>query len=172
MKAPVSALLTALLISGSATAATVYKKVDENGNLIFSDTPMDNAETIDVPPVPTLKLNSTPKQPILLKDKPKAFKYEQVVITQPAHDETFVNNQGTVTIQVQVSPGLKPEHRLELLLNGVKRAGPSADTSFKFSNLDRGSYSASVQVVDAKGKVVIASPSVSFHIKRSFVRAN
>lgn len=172
MKAPLSALLTALLISSSAHAATVYKKVDENGNLIFSDTPMDDAEAIDVPPVPTLKLDTTPKQPAPTKKTPKAAKYENVLITNPAQDETFVNNQGSVTIQVQVSPSLKPEHQLELLFNGVKRAGPSADTSFNFSNLDRGSYSAVAQVVDAKGKVIISSPAVSFHIKRSFVRAN
>lgn len=171
MKHWCKAILILCLLSGGAQAATVYKKVDENGNLIFSDTPMDDAETLDVPPVPTMKIDKVrPITSPVTEPKKKPPAYKSVTITAPQQDEHFINNQGMVTISVQVLPGLQPKHQLELLLNGVKRAGPSASTTFSFSNLDRGSYSAQAQVVDDKGNVLISSPAITFHVKRSFVR--
>ena len=165
----VPALFALSCVSLNLQAATVYKKVDEDGNIIFSDTPMDDSEVLDVPPVPTMKLDHGKRQlqPTSGSNKKTTFKYEGVTITKPAQDEHFINNQGMVTVTVQVSPALKDNHQLQLLLNGVKRAGPGAVASFSFSNLDRGSYSAIAQVVDNKGNVVISSEAVTFHVKRA-----
>lgn len=163
------ALLMLSLISATTHAATVYKKVDKDGNLIFSDTPMDDAEEMDVPPVPTMKLDKirppvTPSKP---SEKEKTFQYNKVTITAPAQDENFINNMGQVTVKVQIEPGLRKDHQVQLLLNGVKRAGPSASQSFSFSNMDRGAYSAVIQVVDSKGNVAAESAAVTFHVKRA-----
>lgn len=172
MKSWAGSLLILIFLSSNLQAATVYKKVDKDGNIVFSDTPMEDAEELDVPPVPTLKLDTTPKFKPAKKEKTEDFAYTSLAITSPVKDETFVNNQGTVTVSVQVAPKLRKGDQVQLLLNGVKRAGPSASTSFALSNLDRGSYSAEAQVIDAKGNVLISSATVPFHIKRNFIRAN
>lgn len=162
-------LIALSLAAPTLHAATVYKKVDENGNIIFSDSPMDDSEVMDVPPVPTMKLDKikvTPRAEPGKKDI-NAVKYEALTITAPEQDATFWNNGGNVTISVQVKPALAENHRVQLLLNGEKRAGPSASTSFSLSNLFRGSYDAVAQVVDAKGNVLISSPAKTFHIKQT-----
>lgn len=159
-----------LSLTLSAQAATVYKKVDENGNLIFSDTPMEDSEKLDVQPVPTMKLPKARPNALQPKEKPTQFAYKSIIITEPQADQHFINNQGRVSVTVQVEPKLHPKHQLQLLFNGVKRAGPSATTTFEFSNLDRGSYSATAQVVDDKGNVITSSPTISFHIQRAFKR--
>lgn len=47
-----SFFLLAIIVTASldAAAAEVYKTVDENGNVVFSDKPTANAETINVQP--------------------------------------------------------------------------------------------------------------------------
>lgn len=166
-------MMTVCLLSftlSTTQAATVYKKVDENGNLIFSDTPMEDSEKLDVQPVPTMKLPKARPIRSQPKEKPSKLTYDSITITAPQADQHFINNQGRVSVTVQLQPKLHPKHQLQLLFNGVKRAGPSANTTFEFSNLERGSYSAIAQVVDDKGNVVTSSPSVSFHIQRAFKR--
>ncbi|MCG8672042.1 MAG: DUF4124 domain-containing protein [Pseudomonadales bacterium] len=162
--------LALLIVCQAATAATVYKKVDENGNLIFSDTPMDDAEKLEVKPVPTLKIDKTPKFVPTPEKVKETVNYQSLEITSPVQDENFINNMGTVTVTVQSTPTLNPEHQVQLLFNGVKRAGPSATTSFSFSNLDRGTYEAKAQVIDTQGKTLITSPPITFHVKRPVIR--
>lgn len=169
MKHWLTTLIALSLAAPALHAATVYKKVDENGNIIFSDSPMDDSEAMDVPPVPTMKLDKIKVPPRTDNNKKaeKPVNYHSVAITAPEQDATFWNNGGNVTISVQVSPSLKRNHKLQLLLNGEKRAGPSASTSFSFSNLFRGSYNAVAQVVDDKGNVLGTSPAITFHIKQA-----
>ena len=171
MKYWLTTLIALSLATPALHAATVYKKVDENGNLIFSDSPMDDAEAIDVPPVPTMKLDKikVPADSDTTKKPKKAVKYKSVEITSPEQKKTFWNTGGSVTINVQTSPSLHEGHRIQLLLNGEKRAGPSASTSFSLSNLFRGTYDAVAQVVDSKGNVVASSPGVTFYIKQTSV---
>lgn len=163
-------LITMLCLAATHTgAATVYKKVDEQGNIIFSDTPMDDAETLNVQPVPTIKLDKMRvPQPVERKEKPTTpTGYSSLTITSPQPEETFWNTGGSVDISVQTAPALQPNHKIQLLLNGEMRAGPSASQSFSFSNLFRGSYKSIAQVVDDKGNVLISSPTVTFHIKQA-----
>ncbi len=167
----VSTLLVLAFISSSAVAATVYKKIDKDGNVVFSDTPMENAETLDVAPVSTFKMNTLPATTPAKKTPAANAAYDSLMITTPQADATFVNNMGKVEVIVQMKPKLRAGHQLQLLLNGVKQAGPGSRSSFTFSNLDRGSYAAVAQIVDNKGNVIIASPAVNFHIKRAFIRA-
>jgi TolA-binding protein len=51
-----SAALTLLLLSGGVCSQSVYKSVDESGNVIFSDTPPERAvitQSVEVPPGPS-----------------------------------------------------------------------------------------------------------------------
>lgn len=167
MKYWLPTLIAFSLAATGLQAATVYKKVDENGNIIFSDTPMDDAETMDVKPVPTMKLDKIQVPQSTPKKKKSSVSYESISITSPEQDQTFWNNGGNATIKVQLKPSLRDGHSVQLLLNGEKRAGPSASLSFSFSNLFRGSYDAVAQVVDEKGNVLISSPASTFHIKQT-----
>ena len=53
-------LACAMVLAGSATrAATIYKWVDENGVVHYSDQPHQNAQKVDVPAVQTYRPDST-----------------------------------------------------------------------------------------------------------------
>ena len=47
-------LVLGLLVSLAATATEIYRWIDADGNVVFSDTPIEGAEKIEIAPLPTL----------------------------------------------------------------------------------------------------------------------
>lgn len=154
-----------LLSATSLPAETVYKYVDENGNLVFTDEPRKGAEALDIKPVATMPaLPTTPPQ----REKTVAgpFQYNKVLIVSPANQQHFINENEPIVVQVAVSPNLRTEDRVQLLLNGAARGAPISSTSFSLDNLDRGEYQAQVKILDKNGKEMGTSDSVTFQVKR------
>lgn len=149
-------------------ATTVYKKVMPDGSVVYSDEPMDNSETLQVEPVPTIPAyKPTPgPQPA---QRSTVAQYT-VAITKPKADEHFINNGGQASVVVSLEPALREGHNVQLKLNGELRAGPTNNTSFNFSNLDRGAYTVVAEVVDKAGKLIKASDPVVFHIQRARIQ--
>lgn len=149
------------------TPAGVYKRIDAQGNVEYTDVPKEAKEKpVELPPASTytpLPVDSGDQtgvqQPAL------TVNYESVAITQPAEDETVRENAGNVLIQVTTTPPLQSGHRFVALIDGNKMA-EGQSSSLQVENLDRGTHSVQVQVVDASGKVVAASQSVTFHLQR------
>ena len=164
---PRIALLLASLLLGLnlAQATTVYKYTDENGNTVFTDKPTKGAETLDVQPVPTI-----PAIPVPAKTQSPAkagdFKYNKIVIVSPEDQKYFINSTQPIVVQVALSPTLRSQDKVQLLLNGAPKGGPISATTFTLENVDRGQYSASVNVLDKDGNVVGSSNSITFFVKR------
>ena len=64
-----SALSAALLLVPSANAEDVYKHIDEQGRVTYSNKPIKGGKKVDLPPLTTLP---TPKPPPPPKPTPKA----------------------------------------------------------------------------------------------------
>ena len=86
----------------------------------------------------------------------------------PENDATIRDNQGIVRVQVELNPPLmtKQGHKLQFYLNGEPHGIPVGSTSISFSNLDRGTYTLSTSVVDAKDVVMSSADPVVFHLHR------
>lgn len=158
-------LIISFFILQSSFAATVYKYVDENGNTVFTDEPRKGAEVLDVQPVPTIPaLQVPPPEP---QAAPKStFKYNKIVIVSPEHQHNFINETDPIVVQVALSPSLRSEDKLQLMLNGAPKGNPISSTSFRLEQLPRGEYNTSVQVLDKNGEVLGTSASVEFYVKR------
>lgn len=163
-----TALLCLLPLTAAQSATTVYKKVLPDGSVVFSDEPMDNAETLEVEPVPTIPAyKPTPTPQPTQRSAPAQY---SVAISSPKADEHFINNGGQVSVVINVEPALRDGHGVQVKLNGELRAGPGDSTSFNFSNLDRGAYTVLAEVVDKGGKLIQASAPVVFHIQRARIQ--
>ncbi len=157
-----------LLVAISATAE-VYRSVDENGNVVFTDKPSPDAELIEVdelqtikpPPVGKFKYTPPPAKP-----KPK---YTEVSITSPQHDAAIRDNAGNVTVNISTKPGLQANHHLVLYLDG-KEIMLGMATAKAFSGLDRGSHQLRAVVKDADGHIQLSSSSVTFYLLRQSVQ--
>lgn len=154
-------------------AAAIYQSTDEQGNVVFTDEPRSGAKPVDLRPLPTY---SAPKSrvPEPASDsarQPAAAGYTGLRIQQPAQDATIRDNTGAVPVAATIEPSLNKAagHRLQFFLDGqpVGEAGTSTRTTL--TNIDRGSHQVSVAVLDASGKELKRSDSVTFYLHRHSV---
>lgn len=149
-------------------AETVYKTVDEDGNIIFTDKPSADSEEIKLKELQTID-NPNPAQyrPPSKKSKPidESNVYKTLLITNPTDGSGIRNNAGNVTISVSLQPGLRSGHSIVIKMDGKEISNGSA-TSASLSNIDRGSHNIDVSVVNSAGKSLISSSS-SFSLLRA-----
>jgi Domain of unknown function (DUF4124) len=159
-------LLTMLCLTlAMTTVAEVYRSVDENGNVVFTDQPSPDAELIEVdelqtikpPPVGDFKYTPPPAKP-----EPK---YTDISITSPQHDAAIRDNGGNVTVNIATQPGLRGNDMLVLYLDG-KEIMLGKSNAKAFSGLDRGSHQLRAVIKDADGRIQLSSQSVTFHLLR------
>ena len=171
------ALLAVLLILPVLAYAAdkkpeVYKWVDENGVVHYTDKPpSDNAKPAKLPPLQTYKGGTTPNLSKFEKGPQggKATGAAQIEVVTPAQDETFRSGERTVPVAVMVTPQLKEGQRLVYMLDGTPQSTPMSDTSFAFTEVPRGTHTASVMLVDTAGNELASSRTVTFHVKPATV---
>ncbi len=162
-------LFISLSLSLSA-ASKVYKKVNPDGSVEYSDVPLDDAaEPIKLKPLQSITLSplapTQASQPASPAAKP--FKYERIRIVSPQDDEGIRSNNGDFTAKGELLPSLQSdlEHHIQWLLDG--REVPDAKgLTLTLKNVDRGTHRLQLRVIDFGGKVVIETPTISFHILR------
>lgn len=162
--------LIALIFSSSAIAE-MYKWVDDNGNVTYSDIPpIKDAKELD-PPVlntmPTVKPSA--KSPESEDEKQKETKYTFLKITSPESDATIRSNAGNITVSLNIQPvlNIRQGHYLSILVDGAIAQDNVSSLSTALSNIDRGTHSITASIKNKKGSVLIASKPVTIHIHRA-----
>ena len=160
-----------LVYCGSLIAGTVYKTVDKDGNVIFSDQPSDDAEVIQLQELQTIPNPNIPRLPARnTREEPDPADYYQALsFVSPTDDEGYRNNAGNLNVSLSLSPGLQRGHSVVIKMDGKELAnGQSLSASVE--NVDRGTHSLTASVVDSRGKNLISS-SISFTMIRISVLA-
>jgi hypothetical protein len=149
----------------TASATTVFKWVDENGVVHYSDQPHENAQKVELKAPQTY---SAPKMPDVPSSSPAVAPtgpaYKSCQITEPTNDQMFMNTF-TVTAGVSLQPAARPGDQVIVMLDGQRVPGvPAEGGPFTISPVERGTHSLQATVQDAKGKPVCQSQSVTFHV--------
>ena len=158
-------LFLSLFFISAVYAETVYKTVDENGNVIFTDKPSTGSEEIKLQELQTIQNPNTPTYRPPAKKVEAEEPYQLITITSPANDTGLRSNNGDFTISVSLQPGLKRGHSLVITMDG-KEVSNGSSTSVSIKNADRGTHSLGARVIDAKGKALISTAS-SFSLLRA-----
>jgi hypothetical protein len=154
-----------LVASASASSATVYKWVDDQGVTHFSDHPNPNAEKLTIAGAQTYGA-----QAAAVAAPPPAAAAPPIatpvcLIDTPAAGQIFVDAfsiSGHVTL-ARLGDGSQATLRLD----GVDISallGPSG--SFAVSQVERGDHTLNLQVTDARGEVTCQATAVSFSIRQ------
>lgn len=167
-------LLAIFLVLGAlitSANAGVYKRVNPDGSIEFTDMPEEVGEkSIEVAPPSSYSPPPLPKPAApTAAAKKTAVSYESVAISSPAHDSTIRDNEGNISISVTSKPGLQTGHSFILMLDG-KEVGKGPQSTFQLKNIDRGSHNLSVQVINGAGKIMVQSKPVTVHLHRAVVR--
>jgi len=161
------------ILAAAASAATIYKWVDENGVTHYSDQPHPGAQKIQVQAVQTYKAPAAQRTaPYALRNAaPAGPVYSSCAVTRPTSQEMFQNTQ-TVPASVHVDPGLRAGDRVAVLLDGAPVASTiPIDSEFTLNSVYRGAHTLSVRVEDSTGAVVCQSASVPFNVRQASVLA-
>ncbi|MEM7003335.1 MAG: DUF4124 domain-containing protein [Pseudomonadota bacterium] len=173
------ALLAAIAIN--VAQAKIYKTVDEEGNVVFTDVPPVSTPSEQVslqpgseykPTVGTTAGGQNPNGPaatdagFLETDaEPEVIDYRQVAITFPTPDLALRDNAGNVAVRWRTEPELQSGHVLKLLLDGQAQEG-AVGPNASLSNVDRGTHVLLLQVQDDTGAILATSAPVTFHLQR------
>ncbi len=170
-------VLAALAFAYSAADAgtRIYKTVDADGNVVFTDVPpLDQTKSEEVrvgvsntftPPAPEV---GTQQVWNVGEDGEQVtqFAYNRAAIIAPANDASLRDNAGNVSVKTSVSPNLRPGHKLRLMMDEAPVGSLISASEFALSNVDRGSHSLRLQIVDQAGTVIFDGAGTTFHLQR------
>ena len=149
-----------------AAQAEVYKRVNENGEVFYSDSPAPGAKRLQLPDLPTYTLPPLESLGAPSRVAIKNDFYNSFGFTVPANDATITDDLGVVQTELQLEPGLRENHSIQYYLDD-KPYGPAIDQlTVTMSNLAPGRHRLSASVVDQVGNVLISTKDVAITIER------
>jgi hypothetical protein len=154
------------------SAAEVYRYVDPERGVEYSDMPRPGAERIfipDPPVAPPLNVRESPLPDDRIANLPTgtALAYSEIAIADPLNEDTVRDNAGNLIVAVSLNPPLQAEfgHQLQLLLDGeVVASGTSSHMAL--NEVDRGTHTLQAVVLGVDGAVLTQSAVTTFHLHR------
>ena len=171
------AVIGCLFLSAATVAAAqpVYKVVDEQGNVTFTDTPPSDAAA----EVQTLNAtNTTPSMPVgdaataddtAMQDTEAPVAYS-TRITFPVDHSTIPMGPGDFVVEAAVQPRLRIGEHLVLTLDGVSVGEPQRAARWQLTNVFRGEHRLQVFRLGADDTRQDASPEQVVFVMRPVVR--
>lgn len=169
-----SALAVLLLLSGGAFATTVWKWVDKDGVVHYSDQPVPGAVEVKVSAqvydASEATIPETARPPARSQSTQQP-EYTSLEITSPSNEQTIVGTGGVVSVSVSVVPGMRSGHTLQVQLDGQVVSQPeSRATSLELTNVTRGAHTLTASIVSIDGQVLMRSAPVTFFVQQPTVR--
>lgn len=178
-------MITALILLVSVApvfAANIYKVVDENGNVTFTDQrPGPGAQPMDLPPLSVVE-TEPPQPPATAStaeagdeesaEKPLTVQqlrrlYRDFRITQPQNEETFWGTANTVVVSWGSSAAIADDMKVTLYVNGEAQSVPVAGSISL--TLNRGEHSVRAELRDASNRKIVTTENVRFFVKQHSV---
>jgi len=170
-------LIPLLLLAGLATGlvqAEIYKTINADGEVIYTDKPSPQGKKVKLPglstyaPPPEVTAKSIPR----VRRSPPAGSdiYDEFSIQEPRNRTIIRNNLGIVDVTVALKPALKDKHRIQYILDKELYGPAIAKTTIRISNLPRGRHTLSARLVDRKNNVLISTSAIVFNVRRQSVK--
>ncbi|MFK8048583.1 MAG: DUF4124 domain-containing protein [Halioglobus sp.] len=163
-------LCIALLILPALVSAQIYKTIDKNGNVVYTDQPSKSGtdhETVELK-----QTNTAPPPPEVIRPEPEPDKKDQettsytVAITSPEHEATIPNGPGNFPLVVSLEPALAEGASLQLYLDGVARGEPQRALVWQLTNVFRGAHDLTVSVLNEDNSPIATSTPVRVYVFR------
>jgi len=171
-------LLTKLIllmpfIFSASVQSEMYKWVDDEGNINYSDRPpFNNADTHVSPEINTTPAIKVPeKPPQAPEESTKETVYQFFKITAPEQNATIRDNQGDFAISLAIQPDLNTARGdyITVLLDNKIAQDNLTSLSAQFNNADRGVHQISALIKNKQGKTLFSTKSISINMHRASV---
>ena len=172
MKANASIFLLSMILSFSFSAlAGLYKGLDEEGNVIYSDKPFADAEKITPPPLTVVDAPKVPiKKEVIEEEKVVETRYTAFSIIAPTEQQVIWNEPDlTVSLKLQPALSIAEGHTIWLLMDAKPLVKNSQSPSLQIGRADRGEHQIMAQVRNKQGKIIKRTKAVTIHIKNTVI---
>ena len=160
-----------LMADDSTSLTKVYKDIDNDGSVSFSDQPSSQSETILVSPVPTVPAidpkTATAAPKIQSKDTERDS-YTSLSILAPANESAFYSASGEVDVILDVKPALLKEDKIEFYLDN-KLVKTDRQLQVRLPSVNRGTHKLKARLISPDGSTLKESVSI-FTIHQPSVR--
>ena len=155
-------------VSIPAVNATIYKGVDADGNVYFSDQPFKNAKAFTPSAISVVDSARAKPEKDGVEKVPTAFKYTKFDIVSPLPNQV-VRNQSEISVALQIAPPLNIEqdHKVWLLMDGKPVVKNSQSMSLQIARVDRGAHIFQAQVRNPEGKIIARTRTTVVHVKHT-----
>jgi hypothetical protein len=174
-------LVVLLLPFAAFPEGEIYKIVDKDGNVIYTDQrPSAAAEPMDLPELSVIQTEAPPPAPAVeaaaeaeataptAKDLRKL--YADFRILQPQPEETFWGTENTVVVAWGSSEPVPPEMAVKLYVDGA--AQDVAGNGSVSLTLDRGEHKVYAELLDARKRPIVTTDTVTFFVQQHSVNFN
>lgn len=152
-----NSLLLFILVGSFSVCAELYRGLDAEGNVVYSDTPFEDAEAFTPPPISVMdKPKAKTEESAGEGEKSEEFKYISFDITSPTNNQT-IRNEPELAVNLSLKPGLNTEenHSIWLLLDDKPVIKKSQSLTLQLGRIDRGAHKLQAQVRTNDGKIVL-----------------
>jgi len=177
-----TAALIFLLLQNAALSADVYRVVDKDGNVTYTDQPpAEGAKPMDLPDLSVIQSEATERPyetpPELQQEEAQEATlaelrrtYRDFKIRQPQNEETFWGTANTVVVSWGSEAPLQPGMSVKLFVDGTPRdVAGSGGISLQ---LDRGTHEVRAELYNGGKRPLITTPTVTFFVKQAAVGRN
>ncbi|HLU07111.1 MAG TPA: DUF4124 domain-containing protein [Woeseiaceae bacterium] len=162
-----------LLLAASLALAQVYRWVDEDGVVHYSDQPHQGAEEVELEGAPAINM-PTPRRPASASraaaapdEQQPVAGYETLAVASPAAEETLWNIGGVLNVSLSLQPALQPGHQLRVYFDGTPQE--VGGTQFQLQEVYRGAHNLQAEVLDQNGQLMIRSEPVRFYVQQTTI---
>ena len=162
----------ALLLPFAAglAAGQVYRWVDADGVVHYSDQPHPGAEEVELELAPAISMpRAAPRagRPAAAPEPEAAPAYQSLTVASPAAEETLWNIAGVLDVTLNLQPALQPGHQVRVYFDGTPQE--VSGTQFQLQEVWRGEHNLQAEVLDESGNLMIRSEPIRFYVQQTTI---
>lgn len=190
----ITLLASGVLLAAGAEAQQVYRWVDENGVVHYSDQPPDDdqvateAVDLNVPPgignpsrrvIEPIAQSPSPspddndllaaQQAAAADSQETVVPYTDLEILSPEAGEVLWNIATRLSVAATLTPTLQGQHQVQWILDGQPVGEPTQSLNQTLAPVYRGTHSIAANVLDAQGRTLYRSNAVTFYVQQTTV---
>ncbi len=164
-------LFISFFLFSALVSAGLYKWVDSDGMVHYSDRPVEHAEELGFPetgaPPGAPDSESTQESGGTVQEIQQTGEYTQFELLEPEQNQTLRNDEGKVLVGMLLQPGLLEGHKISVSVDGTPLKHQHVSTQLVLRDVPRGTHSLQATVIDEQGQPLISTPAVSFHMRKA-----
>lgn len=170
-------LIAGLTLSAAALSQEIYRWVDKDGVIHFSDQPgAPDAKRVDLPGLTGSAASSRSTTPSSgsasgtssRRTPPPAAAYTGFGIASPTVDQVFFGTDPNIEVVVTLDQPLEQGHTIAVFLDGSRVQGLDGGNG-SLPQVSRGTHFLRAAILDALGSPVATSAQVAFHVRQASV---